>query len=132
VGKNKFSEETLEKLRRSKYVVKATESSVQFTPEFKAIIVRESRQGKSQKQILNELGIDAGTLGEQRFKSLFARVRNQARRPSGFERTCSPGRPKKPIFRSTEEENQYLKDRNEYLEQEIEFLKKLKALERGE
>jgi hypothetical protein len=63
---------------------------------------------------------------------MFKRVRQQAKRPEGFERIKTPGRPKKLTFSNAEEENRYLKDRNEYLEQENEFLKKLKALERGE
>ena len=132
MGKVKFSLETIEKLRRNKYVVKASENSVQFTPEFKIIIERESHQGKTQKRILSDLGIDSEVFGKQRLNSLFVRARKQAKRPEGFERLKSPGRPKKLTFSSVEEENQYLKDRNEYLQQENEFLKKLKALERGE
>jgi transposase-like protein len=132
MGKFKFNEETIEKLRRNKYVIKATESSVQFTDEFKAKIIHESSLGKSYKKVLSETGIDPEALGSARMRSLFMRVRQQAKRPGGFERVKSPGRPKKLTFSSLEEENRYLKDKNEYLEQENEFLKKLKALERGE
>jgi transposase-like protein len=132
MGNVKFSPETIEKLRSNKYVEKVTESSVRFSPEFKAIIISESRQGKTQKQILKELSIDSEVFGKERLESLFHRARQQAKRPEGFERTKSPGRPKKLTFSSAEEENRYLRDRNEYLEQENEFLKKLKALERGE
>ncbi len=132
MGKVKFSAETIERLRRNKYVVKVSESSVQFTSEFKTIIERESRLGKTQKRILSDLGIDSEFFGKNRLNSIFARARKQAKRPEGFKRLKSPGRPKKLIFNSPEEENRYLKDRNEYLEQENEFLKKLKALERGE
>lgn len=132
MGNVKFSPETIEKLRRNKYVVKVSESSVQFTSEFKIIIERESHQGKTQKRILSDLGIDSEVFGKRRLNSMFVRTRAQAKRPEGFERIKSPGRPKKLTFSSPEEENRYLKDRNEYLEQENEFLKKLKALERGE
>ncbi len=132
MAKVKFSPEAIERLRNNKYVLSATENSVQFTPEFKAIILSESRQGKPQKQILKELSIDSELFGKERLESLFHRARLQAKRPKGFERLKSPGRPKKMTFSSPEEENRYLKDRNEYLEQENEFLKKLKALERGE
>jgi len=132
MGSVKFSPETIEKLRNNKYVIKVSESSVQFTPEFKTIIERESHQGKPQKQILSDLGIEPESLGSERIRSLFARAKKQAKRPEGFKRLKSSGRPKKLTFSSVEEENQYLKDRNEYLQQENEFLKKLKALERGE
>jgi hypothetical protein len=132
MGNVKFSPETIEKLRNNKYVIKVSESSVQFTPEFKTIIERESHQGTPQKQILKDLGIDSSIIGAKRINSLFVRARKQAKRPEGFKRVKSPGRPKKLTFSSVEEENRYLKDRNEYLQQENEFLKKLKALERGE
>lgn len=132
MAKIKFSEETIEKLRSNQYVVKVTESSVQFTPEFKTIIARESSQGKVQMRILSDLGIDPKVFGKQRIHSIFVRARKQAKRPIGYERIKSPGRPKKLTFSSVEEENRYLKDRNEYLKQENEFLKKLKALGRGE
>lgn len=132
MGNVKFSPETIEKLRDNPYVVKVSESSVQFTPEFKTIIERESHQGKPQKQILSDLGIDSEVFGKRRLNSMFTRVREHAKRQEGFKRLKSSGRPKKLTFSSVEEENRYLKDRNEYLQQENEFLKKLKALERGE
>jgi uncharacterized protein (DUF1015 family) len=128
----KFSDETIEKLRRNKYVLKVSDRSIQFSSKFKAILVSEGLKGKPQKTILSELGIDPSVMGDKRIHTLFARVREHAKRPEGFERTKPPGRPKKLTFSSTEEENRYLKDRNENLEQENEFLKKLKALERGE
>jgi transposase len=132
MGNVKFSPETIEKLRSNPYVVKVSESSVQFTPEFKTIIGREIHQGKTQKRILSDLGIDSEVFGKHRLNSMFVRARKQAKRPEGFKRLKSSGRPKKLTFSSVEEENRYLKDRNEYLQQENEFLKKLKALERGE
>jgi transposase len=132
MGNVKFSPETIEKLKSNQYVVKVSESSVQFTPEFKIIIERERRQGKTRKEILSDLGIDSEVFGKHRLDSMFRRVKEQAKRPEGFKRLKSSGRPKKLTFSSVEEENRYLKDRNEYLQQENEFLKKLKALERGE
>lgn len=132
MGRVKFSEESIEKLRSNKYVVKVSESSVQFSEEFKAKIIHESSLGKSYKRVLREVGVDPEVLGARRINELFRRSREQAQRPSGFERMKSSGRPKKLTFSSPEEENRYLKDKIEYLQQENEFLKKLKALERGE
>lgn len=58
-AKVKFSPEAVEKLRDNKFVLSATENSVQFTPEFKAIIINESKQGKTQKLLLKDFEIDS-------------------------------------------------------------------------
>jgi len=118
MGKQKFSEASIDQLRKSPYVVKVSESSVQFSAEFKQIILSQVAEGKTHHQILRALGIDSKIFGKARLSSLFARLKR-------------PGRPKKVTFSSPEEENQYLRDRNAYLEQENEFLKKLKALKGG-
>lgn len=132
VSKIKFTLEEIEAFRSNPYVIRVSEKSIYFSQTFKEILVREGRSGKSQMMILRDLGINARVLGEDRVECLFKRARKQAARPDGFRRTKPVGRPKKVTFVSVEEENRYLKDRLEYLEQENEFLKKLKALERGE
>jgi transposase len=132
MAKVKFTQEEIELFRNNQYVIRVSEKSVSFSQEFKEILIREGRSGKPQVKILRDLGIDARVLGSGRADSLFARVRKQSARPERFDRTKPEGRPKKVTFASVEEENRYLKDRMEYLEQENEFLKKLKALERGE
>lgn len=123
-----FTKEEIEAFKNNQYVVSVTEKSINFSQRFKEILLHEGRTGKSHMLILKDLGIDSKVLGPKRLDSLFKRIRRQAARPEGFERTKSRGRPKKVAFTSIDEENRYLKDRLEYLEQENEFLKKLKAL----
>lgn len=132
MSKVTFTNEEIEILKSNRYVKMVGEKSISFTREFKEIIVRESRNGKSQMRILSDLGIDGNMLGENRINSMFIRCRNQMARSETWVRSKPPGRPKKIKFSSIEEENRYLKDRMEYLEQENEFLKKLKALQRGD
>lgn len=129
MAKVKFTQEEIEVFRGNQYVTRVSEKSVSFSQEFKEILIREGRSGKSPMKILSDLGIDARVLGSVRVDSLFTRVRRQSARPGRFDRIKKVGRPKKVTFASVEEENRYLKDRMEYLEQENEFLKKLKALE---
>jgi hypothetical protein len=124
-----FTKEEIEALKNNQYVLRVSEKSIRFSQTFKEILVREGRSGKSHMMILRELEIDSRVLGVERVESLFGRVRKQAARLEGFKQTKPVGRPKKITFASIEEENRYLKDRMEYLEQENEFLKKLKALE---
>jgi hypothetical protein len=129
MSKVKFTQDEIEVFRGNQYVTRVSENTICFSQEFKEILIREGRSGKLPMRILSDLGIDARVLGSGRADSLFARVRKQSARPSRFDRTKPGGRPKKVTFASVEEENRYLKDRMEYLEQENEFLKKIKALE---
>lgn len=71
-------------------------------------------------------------MGKRRVDQLAHRIRIQAQREEGFDRKKGRhvGRPKKLTFDSPEEEIKYLKDQLEYQKQEIEFLKKLEALEK--
>jgi len=128
MAKIKFTQEEIEAFKDNTYVIRVSDKSVSFSQEFKEKLILESRAGKAHSKILSDLGIDGKMLGAKRTDSLFKRVRKQSDRPERFGRTKPIGRPKKMIFASVEEENQFLKDRMEYLEQENEFLKKLKAL----
>jgi hypothetical protein len=132
MSKVTFTNEEIEILKSNRYVKKVGEKSISFTQEFKEIIVREGRSGKSHMRILRDLGIDGNMLGENRINSMFIRCRDQLARSETWVRSKPLGRPKKIKFSNIEEENRYLKDRMEYLEQENEFLKKLKALQRGD
>lgn len=132
MSKVTFANEEIEILKSNRYVKKVGDKSISFTREFKEIIVRESRDGKSQMRILSDFGIDGNMLGKKRIHSLFIQSRKQLARNETWVRSKPSGRPKKIKFSSVEEENRYLKDRLEYLEQENEFLKKLKALQRGD
>lgn len=129
MAKVKFTQEEIEALKGNPYVTRVSEKSVSFSQEFKEKLILECRTGKSRLRILRDLGIDAKVLGATRVNCLFRRVRKQATRPQGFTGAKPVGRPKKVTFASVDEENRYLKDRMEYLEQENEFLKKLQALE---
>lgn len=125
-----FTEEEIEHLKKNPYVLKVSEKSIQFTTEFKQKILQEMITGASQSFILNKFGFDSNMFGKKRMNTLFKRIRDHAKRPEKLKTVKSRGRPKKPEFTNLEEENEYLRNRMEYLEQENEFLKKLEALER--
>lgn len=125
----KFTRELIEKLLESKYVISANENQVIFSDEFKRLALQEWRSGISPKLIFDTYDIGYHILGERRVSNNLSRWKTQESRANGFHRIKSPGRPKAPTFESNEEEIQYLKNQLEYQRQEIEFLKKLKALE---
>ena len=125
----KLTLEQIEKLKKSKHVVTVNENQVVFTNEFKQLAIQEWKSGISPKSIFDKYDIGYTILGKSRVNNNLRRWKKQESRLEGFQRIKGSGRPKSLIFTSVEEENRYLKDQLEYQRQEIEFLKKLKALE---
>ncbi len=126
----KLNKEEIERLKKSKYVKEASENQVIFTEEFKEIALQERKNGESPKSIFDKYGIGYFVIGEKRVSNNLVRWEKQKIRPEGFQRKKGSGRPAAPNFNNAEEEIKYLKDKLEYQRQEIEFLKKLKALEK--
>jgi len=130
MGRNYFTEEQIKELDSNKYVEKVSKSNVVFTIEFKHKLYGLLIDGYGPTEALRELGINPKVLGQKRIDALSARIRKQAKREEGFGRTKSHRRAKKLIFNSPGEEIKYLKEQLAYQKEEIEFLKKLEALEK--
>lgn len=131
MGKHYFTEEQINELQMNKYVKKVTDKSIQFTIEFKEEFIRLEKQGLGPTAILTTLGVNPRTIGPIRVARITERIREQSKRPEGFNRkeNSSKGKKRKLSFESKDEELEYYKELAERLSQENEFLKKLKALE---
>lgn len=134
MARNYFTDEQIKILKNSPYVSKVTKANIVFTTEFKEEFMRLYHLGIQLSEILRRLGIDPKMLGKRRVDHLSERIRNQSSRPEGFSRKAnrSKGRPRKkkaPEFSSDKEKAEYYKEYAEKLEQEIELLKKVRALE---
>ena len=127
-----FSEDQVCELRMNPYVKNVTQKAITYTNEFKEQAVKAHCEGKSPRQIFIAAGFQIEVIGVTRADSSLNRWTNMSHRYDGYtdlRHTKSKGRSRnKP--RSPAEEIAYLKDKLEYLEQENEFLKKLKAAER--
>lgn len=132
--RNYFTDEQIEILRSNKYVEKVTKANVVFTEEFKNEFYVIYKSGKTPSVIFSSFGIDPKVLGEIRIKSFSRRIRDNSNRPEGFKRKAnsSKGKPRKqvtPSFESETERADYYKEYAMRLEQELDLLKKVKALE---
>lgn len=126
-----FSSEEIIELQANPYVQNVSEKSITYTPEFRELFNREYQMGKLPKQIFRDAGFNPSVLGKDRIFSLKKRTKIMADRLEGFDdiRKNNPGRPSTKDL-TPEEEINYLKHRIKYLEQENEFLKKMKFLDR--
>lgn len=132
MGRNYFSKEQIEELRKSEYVKKISEANVQFTDSFKNEFMELLNGGSSPMEALNKLNVNPKTLGTQRVSALACRMREHAIRPEGFNRreNSSKGKKRKLIFNTEQDELAYYKEYALRLKQELDFTKKIEALER--
>lgn len=123
--------EYVRKLQEHPNVAKATEWTVNFTPEFKKIAYEEYYSGKSMREIFTEAGFDVKILGDKRIQNFRNKLFEKAESESGFE----DGRKRNSRKEAQSTEAQMarrireLEHRNAYLEQENDFLKKIRQLE---
>lgn len=129
--KNILSKEFVKELKEHKYVENATEWTVNFTEEFKQLAYDEYHRGKSTKEIFEEAGFDIEKLGRKRLENFRRSVMNGADREGGFaDKRKDKG---KQVPQSTEAQMakriRQLEHQVAYLEQENDFLKKIRSVE---
>lgn len=123
--------EFAEELSKHRCVERATEWNIIFTEEFKKHAYEEYYRGKSTREIFAEAGIDAEKLGEKRLENFRQSVMNCADRESGFADKRKDKSKQAP--QSTEAQMakriRELEHKVTYLEQENDFLKKIRLVE---
>ena len=125
--------EYVKELNEHRYVEKATEWTVSFTPEFKQLAYDEYNRGKRRREIFTEAGFDVKKLGQKRIGNFRNNLVEKAAAETGFADKRKDKSLQAPP--STEAQLQKrireLEHRNAYLEQENDFLKKIQELEQA-
>jgi len=125
----KFTEEDMNHLRASPYVLDVSPSIVHFSAEFKELFWNSIQEGKEPRDIVIELGIDPEILGEYRVSGLKGMIRNEVQAGKGFRDLKTYG---SYLIEYTDPNAKvkYLEQQLAYKDQEIDFLKKIVALGR--
>lgn len=128
MANKKFTEQEMLVLRNSKYVLDVSPSIVHFSAEFKKIFWEELSKGKLPRDIVKNLGIDPNILGDTRINGLKIMIGNEVKKGNGFRdlNTYAQGC---NGYLSAENRIKYLEMQLAYKNQEIEFLKKIVALD---
>ena len=131
MGKNYFTPEQVEQLKKNKYVKHVSEKAITYTEEFKEVFMLEYNSGKLPSQVLTEMGFDYKLLGRNRIDGIVQKTKKQSVRPEGFKdtRTTESGRPRTKAL-TPEEQMEKLKLENEILKAKVEFLSLLRRAER--
>ena len=131
MGKNYFTPEQVEQLRKNKYVKHVSEKAITYTEEFKEVFMMEYNSGKLPSQILTEMGFNYKVLGKRRIDNIVHTTKKQALRPEGFKdtRSTESGRPRTKDL-TQEELIERQKQEIEVLKAKVEFLSLLRRAER--
>ena len=131
MGKNYFTKEQLEILKGNPYVKNVSEKAITYTEEFKLIFLKEYKVNPSPSAIFEKYGLPSSVIGQKRISENSKRWRKQELRDEGIKdtRQVNSGRPITKDL-TPEEQIKRLKDQNEYLRQQVEFLSQMKRLER--
>ncbi len=81
---SKFTSEQIEYLRVSPHVVSVTETTVNFTPEFRKLFYEQLHSGRKPEVIFALCGIDPEVLGPGRIRGFIQSVEAQAAEEKGF------------------------------------------------
>ena len=131
MGTNYFTDEQLRLLEENPYVVKASKKSITYSEEFKELYWIDYQNGMQPIEIFKKYGFDPYALGSRRRDNFTNRLKKQAAREDGFKDTRSKnsGRPSTKEL-SLEVQLERLKHKNEVLQQENGFLKRVRFINR--
>ncbi|MBQ7883651.1 MAG: transposase [Phascolarctobacterium sp.] len=129
-----FTKEEIESLKQNPFTYKVTENVIGFTVDFKELFWTYYKGGMRPMEIFVRTGYDPSVLGERRIGNFAHKLREAMKSGKGFNISNGRGLKPKPKPKKYDEMlpevaiasmNYELK----YLRQEVEFLKKLYALE---
>ncbi|BDU50469.1 IS3 family transposase [Haliovirga abyssi] len=128
-----FTKKEIEILSKNKYVKTISSKAITYTSEFRRIFIAESQDKILPRAIFEKYGFDVQVLGMKRIRSAAARWR-RAYKEQGVlglddRRKENSGRPLEREL-SLEEKYERLQVKNDYLQAEIDLLKKLDVRER--
>ena len=131
MGVNYFSDEQVKELEKNPYVKKVSVKSITYSEEFKELFWTDLQKGMLPRNIFKKYGFDPSMLEPRRTKNFTNRVRKEATRVEGFKdtRSTNSGRPLARVL-TIEEELERLKQKYEILQQENNFLKRVRFINR--
>jgi putative transposase len=133
MSKNTFTPGEIKKLKKNPNVAKVSELAITYTDDFKRFFIEEYLNGKSPRMIFEASGFDIDVIGIKRIESSSSRW-NAAYKEGGIIGVEDTRKGNSGRIRSNELSQEETINRQEakikLLEEQVELLKKLDALER--
>lgn len=133
----KFTPEERDILSLNPYVVSVTPSTISYSLAFKKFAIEQSRAGLTSPEIFRKAGFDTEMLGKQRVYHTIKHFKKEAASPKGLqegkkitEEKCRERFAKEDYSKKqTKVAIRELQNKVVHLEQQIEFLKKIRFLD---
>ena len=126
---NYFTDQQVAELRKNPYVKNVSNKAITYEEKFKEYFYLEKAKGFTPSQIFEKAGFDIKVVGQSRIIQFSRRIKIQAARDEGFSdtRKGKSGRHAKKAL-TDEEIIERLKQKNKILQQENEFLKRVRFI----
>lgn len=126
-----FTKEEQDLLAANQYTFRVSDKQLSFTAEFKALFWEEYCIGTTPAQILRKYGYPTEVLGASRITGIQRQIKKESQKADGFfsgrrpSAETSDGEP--PDAQSQQKRIDKLEQKVQYLEQQMEFLKKISS-----
>ena len=126
---NYFTDQQVAELRKNPYVKNVSNKAITYEEKFKEYFYLEKATGFTPSQIFEKAGFDIKVVGQSRIIQFSRRIKIQAARDEGFSdtRKGKSGRHAKKAL-TDEEIIERLKQKNKILQQENDFLKRVRFI----
>ena len=126
---NYFTDQQVAELRKNPYVKNVSNKAITYEEKFKEYFYLEKAKGFTPSQIFEKAGFDIKVVGQSRIIQFSRRIKIQAARDEGFSdtRKGKSGRHAKKAL-TDEEIIKRLKQKNKILQQENDFLKRVRFI----
>lgn len=128
-----FTEEQMQILMSNRYTYSLTKHRIQYTLEFKQYVMKELAEGNTSVNIFIKAGYDPEILSVQRIYTFVKRLKIEAASSEGLKPPKEYKQARDFAKKKLEEEKtstaiKELQNQIVYLEQEVEFLKKISSI----
>lgn len=129
MGVNYFTDEQVEELRKNPNVKKVSNKAITYEESFKELFLNDYQNGITPSLIFAKYGFNPKVLGRKRIDNFVQNMKRQNNRPEGFEDTRK-GNSGRPIERELTDKEiiEKLKHKNKILQQENDFLKRIRSI----
>lgn len=129
MGVNYFTDEQVKELKNNPYVKSVSHKAITYEESFKELFLVDYQNGMLPSEIFIKYGFNPKVLGIKRTTNFVSRMKKQMNRLEGFKDTRK-GNSGRPVTKglSDKEIIERLKHKNKILQQENDFLKRIRSI----